>query len=393
MAHPAVILTETDVENPMQSVLDGPVPADGSPQDGRIVVPAGKEVADLGLDLVGAVDAGDGLDCQQRAQIGPFVQRLKLSDSRAREDASANQAAVAVVKGVESRPAAGAAAEAGTFEMSTHGLEGAAVIGLQRQEVVGTLGPDPRGNVLLAPHSIERHDGAVEMQGVEQLGEGGDLVRLAIDLALTEHQPLITGPGADQVQRAVIVAAAAGAPDGLAVNRHHLTLHLTRQGLCPAREAALERVRIDQHEDPPERTVRGNTVRQVQKGLQPSLLAAPVKLDVLPAFRASDHRTHRDDENVDQPMIALACYPRIGEPVETRRQTFDHAACLPSPRTGNGWHDPQSAVGSRLMREPWRLADRLEIHHTPKPGSWLNMAEIELSVLARQCLSRRIAHQ
>src|SRR4051794_19683970 len=51
-------------------------------------------------------------------------------------------------------------------------------------------------------------------------------------------------------------------------------------------------------------------------------------------------------------MIALACYPRIGEPVETRRQTFDHAACLPSPRTGNGWHDPQSAVGSRLMREP-----------------------------------------
>src|SRR4051812_11670433 len=40
-----------------------------------------------------------------------------------------------------------------------------------------------------------------------------------------------------------------------------------------------------------------------------------------------------------------------------------------------------------------RIADRLEIHHTPKHGSWLNMAEIELSVLARQCLSRRIAHQ
>jgi DDE superfamily endonuclease len=32
----------------------------------------------------------------------------------------------------------------------------------------------------------------------------------------------------------------------------------------------------------------------------------------------------------------------------------------------------------------------LEIHHTPKHGSWLNMAEIELSVLARQCLDRRI---
>ncbi len=38
------------------------------------------------------------------------------------------------------------------------------------------------------------------------------------------------------------------------------------------------------------------------------------------------------------------------------------------------------------------LLERLEIHYTPKasPGSWLNMAEIELSVLARQCLDRRI---
>ncbi len=38
-----------------------------------------------------------------------------------------------------------------------------------------------------------------------------------------------------------------------------------------------------------------------------------------------------------------------------------------------------------------RLARRLEIHHTPKHGSWLNIAEIELSVLSGQCLDRRIA--
>jgi hypothetical protein len=36
------------------------------------------------------------------------------------------------------------------------------------------------------------------------------------------------------------------------------------------------------------------------------------------------------------------------------------------------------------------LAQRLEIHHTPKHGSWLNVAEIELSALTRQCLDRRI---
>lgn len=40
--------------------------------------------------------------------------------------------------------------------------------------------------------------------------------------------------------------------------------------------------------------------------------------------------------------------------------------------------------------EALRLANRLEIHHTPKHGSWLNVAEIELSVLKRQCLPERI---
>jgi hypothetical protein len=40
--------------------------------------------------------------------------------------------------------------------------------------------------------------------------------------------------------------------------------------------------------------------------------------------------------------------------------------------------------------EARRLAERFEFHYTPKHGSWLNMAEIELSVLGRQCLDRRI---
>ena len=40
--------------------------------------------------------------------------------------------------------------------------------------------------------------------------------------------------------------------------------------------------------------------------------------------------------------------------------------------------------------EARRILDKLEFHYTPKHGSWLNMAEIELSVLTRQCLDRRI---
>jgi len=54
-------------------------------------------------------------------------------------------------------------------------------------------------------------------------------------------------------------------------------------------------------------------------------------------------------------------------------------------------HTPASLYEAFEPAEAKRLADRLELHYTPKHGSWLNMAEIELSVLAEQCLDRRLA--
>lgn len=53
-------------------------------------------------------------------------------------------------------------------------------------------------------------------------------------------------------------------------------------------------------------------------------------------------------------------------------------------------HSPASLYEAFAPSEARRIAERLEIHHTPKHGSWLNMAEIEFSVLGRQCLARRI---
>jgi hypothetical protein len=53
-------------------------------------------------------------------------------------------------------------------------------------------------------------------------------------------------------------------------------------------------------------------------------------------------------------------------------------------------HSPASLYETFPPTEAKRLADKLEIHHTPRHGSWLNMAEIELSLLQRQCLDRRL---
>ena len=56
-------------------------------------------------------------------------------------------------------------------------------------------------------------------------------------------------------------------------------------------------------------------------------------------------------------------------------------------------HRPSSLYEAFEPAEARRIAEKLEIHYTPKHGSWLNMAEIELGVLARQCLDRRIPDQ
>jgi hypothetical protein len=53
-------------------------------------------------------------------------------------------------------------------------------------------------------------------------------------------------------------------------------------------------------------------------------------------------------------------------------------------------HKPASLYETFAPAEARRLLKKLEFHYTPKHGSWLNMAEIELSILSRQCLDRRI---
>lgn len=56
-------------------------------------------------------------------------------------------------------------------------------------------------------------------------------------------------------------------------------------------------------------------------------------------------------------------------------------------------HKPASLYEAFEPAEARRIAERLDIHYTPKHGSWLDMAETELSVLSRQCLDRRIPDQ
>jgi transposase len=92
----------------------------------------------------------------------------------------------------------------------------------------------------------------------------------------------------------------------------------------------------------------------------------------------TDHRTALDYAAQLKALVDVQ-YPHARKIVIVQDQLNTHRAA--------------SLYKAFAPAEARRVLDKLEFHFTPKHGSWLNMAEIELSVLARQCLARRIPDQ
>ena len=128
-----------------------------------------------------------------------------------------------------------------------------------------------------------------------------------------------------------------------------------------------------------------------------------------PQPAAPGHPARQDPEYVRGGIanLFLATEPLRGwrtVMVSTQRTRRDFAACIKElvevhyPHADRivlvldqlNIHTPAALYAAFSPVEAKRLTDKLEIHYTPKHGSWLNMAELELSVLQRQCLRQRI---
>jgi len=127
----------------------------------------------------------------------------------------------------------------------------------------------------------------------------------------------------------------------------------------------------------------------------------------LPAVPGHPAREDSEYARGGSANVFLACAPHLGwreARVTDRRtavdaahalrdlvdQAFPDAARIVLVTDNLHVHTPASLYATFPPAEARRIADRLEWHYTPTHGSWLNMAELELSVLTRQCLDRRI---
>jgi hypothetical protein len=71
-------------------------------------------------------------------------------------------------------------------------------------------------------------------------------------------------------------------------------------------------------------------------------------------------------------------------------EVYPHAEYIRLVQDNLNTHTPASLYETFPPAEARRILQRIEFHYTPKHGSWLNMAEIEISIFARGCLSRRV---
>ena len=128
-----------------------------------------------------------------------------------------------------------------------------------------------------------------------------------------------------------------------------------------------------------------------------------------PAPAAPGQTAHYDYEYVRNGVanLFMICEPLAGKrhvEVTARRTKKDYALCLRKiadqiypdahvivlVQDNLNTHCPASLYEAFEPAEARRLMNRFEVHYTPKHGSWLDMAEIELGILGRQCLARRI---
>lgn len=127
----------------------------------------------------------------------------------------------------------------------------------------------------------------------------------------------------------------------------------------------------------------------------------------IPAERGQPERVDYEYERNGTANLFMICEPMVGwrrVAVTQQRTAIDYAHLLKTLVDSDSaqaekliviqdnlnTHSPASLYKAFEPQEAQRILSRLEFCHTPKHGSWLNMAEIELSVLSRQCLDRRI---
>ena len=190
---------------------------------------------------------------------------------------------------------------------------------------------------------VDGDDGPFDVDQLQQLGNGGDLVGLLRARLLTQHEPVRRGPGSHQMQRMPPGPVVPRAAQRLAVNRHDLLFDLPPQDGHHRRQTAQKLVGLQPLKDAGERVRRGNAVGQLQELFEPLPLGPTVARQVFPRVALADCAAHRNRHDVHQIVPTRPRHARVCQSCKALRQNLQTGlrrhVVAPSvfslPRTGH----------------------------------------------------------
>src|ERR1700722_1531087 len=309
LAHAIRVFSEAHVQLPVQRVLDRPVTTQRIAVDLRRRLAAADEIA---FDLAGFAIANTlAIALANHTQLRPIRPGGKL---RIDDDVIVPQllATVPTVFGLIAvvlhlfKVVLGRLRKA-LFDFGQQGW----LILFDREHVVAAAFDDLRGNLLLTAHRVDGHQGAVNVQEFQQLGNRRNFIGLLLHRHLAQAQRIRRGPGADDVQG--LQTADAGATQRLAIDGNRRQAKCLMQGIHPGAEASLKPLRTQTLKHTLKGVMRRNAVGQTQEFLEPILAALAKSHDLLPIIAATDGGTERDRDDVQQQMLAAANAARIFE--------------------------------------------------------------------------------
>ena len=233
-----------DIENPMQSVLDAPVGADGRRKGFGIERYRGEVVSPFSRDRIISLDAR--FDHANHGQMGEarFVGIAAIREQPAYVMADdmvtlLDPAVIAVGRVMLGLQHIGGR----IIEELHHVLVENRPIGLQRQQVIATTPDDLFRDVGLCPHGVDGNERPGQFQPFEQQRNGDDLVGLLVNGLLTEDKALTSRPGGHQMQWLATFTTRMASPRCLAVDGNDVGRTLA-QRLDPVSKAGLEQFRV-----------------------------------------------------------------------------------------------------------------------------------------------------
>jgi hypothetical protein len=193
------------------------------------------------------------------------------------------------------------------------------LVELDGDDAVAASCVDLRDDVLLAAHRVDRDERAAQIDLLQGLRLGRDLVGLGVRRDLAQRDPLLAGPGADKVERAEALDRVTRPTAGLAVDGDETigTVCVDRERVgTPGLETALKGFGLEGDEQAAGAVARGDAMRQGEVLGQPGRPMLGPSVDGGGSVAASEDSADGDDGEIGEPVFAIARVAGVGERFE-----------------------------------------------------------------------------